>query len=540
MLLRLVRCFVVLPLLSAAAVSRAETRSYALVIGNNAPPSEKADALESLRYADDDAVRFYRFFRHMTAESRLFTVADAETQRRFPEIAPVAEVPTLTNIREAAVRLGRQIETDRQAGHTTVAYIVFSGHGIYAENGEPMLVLMDGFMTQRVLYEEILGHLKADFQHLFIDACYAEGVVGMRGFLGREVDLQTTSLTPSERRVIASNRMSRFPGLGVFVSSSAVGETHEWSHIQSGIFSHEVLSGLSGPADVNHDGKIVYSELYAFVSAANRGINDSRGRIEVIARPPARDQNAPIVDLAAFRDMSLLFGDPSSLRHFFIELENGERYLEANLAEMSYSHIALPGSGIAYLRTGEMEARIELQAGATRNFSELQLKTNETKSKGSIEAAFSEGLFSLAYSVAYYRGFIDTSGLVPVSFDVAPLHLEKRIDPVSQKKPNRRKAPAIAGFTIAGVAAVSTALFASLSLKAKGDFDETALQRNASEANHRYVIFGNAAWISGVFIPVGVAVGLILWPYKSRDKKSRRVGLDVQPLTNSLLLHVTF
>lgn len=537
---RRVWCIVVLGLLTAAAVGRAETKTYALVIGNNALPPEKADALKALRYADDDAVRFYRFFRHITAEARLLTVADSETQQRFHELVTHAEVPTLANIREAAAQFGQQIEKDRRAGRRTVAYIVFSGHGIYSESGEPVLVLLDGFMTQGVLYDEIVRRLNADFQHLFIDACYAEGVVDARGLFGREVDAKTVALTAAERRAIVGTHTSKFPGLGMVVSTSAEQETHEWSKIQSGIFSYEVLSGLSGPADVNHDGKIVYSELSAFISAANRGINDSRGRIDVIARPPDRDQNAPIVDLAAFRDVSFLHGDPSPLRHFSIELENGERYLEANLAGMAYAHIALLGSGKVYLRTGEMEAEIMLKPGRILDFGELRFKTFETQPKGSIETALSRGLFATGYSVAYYQGFVDKSGLVSISFDVEPLNLDQRLGAVSERKLRTRKALAITSFSIVGVAAVSTAVFAALSLSSRGDFNETDLQRDASEANRRYVTFGTATWISAAFIPVGLAAGLILWPYRSHRKKRSRVGLDLHPSADSLVLNVTF
>ena len=63
------------------------------------------------------------------------------------------------------------------------------------------------------------------------------------------------------------------------------------------------------------------------------------------------------------------------------------------------------------------------------------------------------------------------------------------------------------------VAAVTTGI---LSLKAKSDFDETTQQREAHEANQRYVNFGTASLVTA-----GVAVGsaLLAWWLWPEEKK---------------------
>jgi hypothetical protein len=206
----------------AAPSGATGTRVYALIVGNNTPPAQGDGAPAPLRYADDDAFRFYQFFEHITAKVRMFTVPDPETQRRFREITAKAGLPTVTEIRRAATRFGRRIEKDRQAGFKTVVYIVFSGHGAYTENGDIALVLLDGFLTREVLYRDILGRLNADFQHLFIDACYAEGVVGTRGLFDRESaknDFQKTDLQRSAEE--ANRRYVRF-GNAVWISAGFV------------------------------------------------------------------------------------------------------------------------------------------------------------------------------------------------------------------------------------------------------------------------------------------------------------------------------
>ena len=63
-------------------------RVFALVIGyNGRPPTATDDSIQPLRYADDDALAFYQLQKEMGAEALLLTAVDAETRRRYPQIA---------------------------------------------------------------------------------------------------------------------------------------------------------------------------------------------------------------------------------------------------------------------------------------------------------------------------------------------------------------------------------------------------------------------------------------------------------------------
>ena len=79
------------------------------------------------------------------------------------------------------------------------------------------------------------------------------------------------------------------------LAHSADQQTHEWERWQGGIFTHELVSGLRGAADLNGDGAIEYSELGAFISAANSGVSDPHARLEVAVRPPRGDERAPLI-----------------------------------------------------------------------------------------------------------------------------------------------------------------------------------------------------------------------------------------------------
>ena len=81
---------VLLSALLSATPARAGTTAFALVIGNNEPPVEGPRT--TLRYADDDAVRFFQLFSRF-ADARLLTILDTQTQRRYPGLASRTEPP---------------------------------------------------------------------------------------------------------------------------------------------------------------------------------------------------------------------------------------------------------------------------------------------------------------------------------------------------------------------------------------------------------------------------------------------------------------
>ncbi len=89
-------------------------------------------------------------------------------------------------------------------------------------------------------------------------------------------------------QVMADTTLGRFHNVGAIVAAATNGQTHEWDQYHQGVFTHELLSGLRGAADVNEDSAIEYSELGAYLSAANREVPDLRARLKVITSPPRR------------------------------------------------------------------------------------------------------------------------------------------------------------------------------------------------------------------------------------------------------------
>ena len=99
--------------------------------------------------------------------------------------------------------------------------------------------------------------------------------------------------TRTLKAFLEEEQLERYPRAGVIVATSGDQETHEWSRYHGGILSHELRSALSGAADVNGDGRIEYSELRAFLAAANARVQEPRGarrrlRARARARSPPR------------------------------------------------------------------------------------------------------------------------------------------------------------------------------------------------------------------------------------------------------------
>lgn len=487
--------------------ARASPITYAVAIGNNLPPVGEDRGLPELRFADDDAVRLDAFFAHLTPHHWLLAVLDGPTQHRYPGTAARARPPTLSALREVLADLAARMRADRERGDEPTLYFSFSGHGAQASDGMAFFALVDGALTKPILYDEVFAALPAAHVHLIVDACHAEAVVGSRGLFSRERDATSQRLTQAELDgVLEASGLNRFPWVGALMASTEGTESHEWGQLEAGVFTHEVLSGLSGAADVNRDGVIEYSEVRAFVASANRELRDPRAVPQVVAVPPALDARTPLVTLAKLSDVAYLSGQLSGMGHFHVELDDGERYLDANLSPEAASRLALPADRSAYLVTADREAELRPRRETTTELSELHFRPRSRLARGSIEGAFRAALFESPFGPTYYRGFIDSAGLLSVPFPAAP--------GLSGTAGHARRPLGYVALGLGVAAAVAAAVLGGLAFGARRDFDNTNLMRPAAEAKARYELYGNSGLITlGAAVALGVSGGALLWPW---------------------------
>jgi hypothetical protein len=229
----------VLVSLCLPAPARAEkgeaTATFALVVGVNRSVDEE---LKPLRYADDDAARFFDLFRSLGARTYLLTRPDENTGRLHPQAAAEAKLPNMPAWEEVLVRLSDDMEQARAREVKTVFYFVYAGHG-NEKGGRGYITLEDGRLTGGRIAKDIVERVGAGEVHLMVDACHSYLLVDTRGPGGRRRPLHGFSKIEN---------LIRRDHVGLLLSTSSAAESHEWEAFQAGVFSHEVRSGLYGAA----------------------------------------------------------------------------------------------------------------------------------------------------------------------------------------------------------------------------------------------------------------------------------------------------
>jgi hypothetical protein len=273
------------PSSSRAGVSVRRT-AFAVVIGNNRSLGNRRP---DLHYADDDAAKYFTILQTV-APGRVSLLADFDddTARMFPEARGQSVSPTLSELQRVGRELAERVQASRNAGEVIDLYFVFAGHGDVDE-GMGFIELADSRFTSADL-EQWLRAIPFSRAHVILDSCNSFFMLGSRRPGGHYY-----ATSEDATRSLAA----RLPNVGVFLSTSAEGDSFEWSEIQSGIFSHVVRSGLLGAADANGDGAVSYQELAAFVATATGDVPNPNMRPHVFARGPGGRDDEPLMPLAS-------------------------------------------------------------------------------------------------------------------------------------------------------------------------------------------------------------------------------------------------
>ena len=302
---------------------------FAIVVTNNR--STRLDRPD-LQYADDDGARYYQLFRGVAPAEhvRLLTRFDRATASLHPELVPAAQPPRRTELIAALAEARDAVLEARRAGKHTEFYFVFAGHGD-VENGVGYLDLEDTRIDPAFLEHEVVDRVPADALHLVLDSCNSFFVVNPRKPGGRRW------ATP---RDLALGFAARHPNVGLFLSTNSEAEVYEWSEFESGIFSHEVRSGLSGAADADGDGRVSYAELAGFVDRANAKLPRSNLRPQVFQRGPNGDAGATLFSPSSAAGRHLIIGGGE--RRLWIRGAGNERLIDLHKEEAAMT-IVVPG-----------------------------------------------------------------------------------------------------------------------------------------------------------------------------------------------------
>ena len=387
------------------------SKRFALIVGvNRAATSD----LEQLRFADDDAVRHYQLLKHYTERSWLLTTMDKETQKRYPSVVRHAKAPSLSQFKKTLSTIFKAMEVAKKNGYETDFLFIYAGHGVLLSGNVGAITLLDGMLTRDFFYSNLIGKSPADFNHIIIDACNAYYFVNQRG----QWKDQSSGKVRKEKieNFFSSQELSKYPGTGVILSTSSEKETHEWSRIQGGVFSYEVRSGMLGAADVNEDLKIEYSEMKAFLEAANHRITDERAKLKVFVKAPQQDNSRPLFSLEKLSKVGFLKIPKEIGGRFYIEDSSGYRYMDFNKTTEQAVTLTLLPSNKYFLKDQEKsrEYLIEYENSKEFIFSDLQSSKFSFSGRGAVDDSFRKFLFAQPYGISFYNGIVAASGDVPV------------------------------------------------------------------------------------------------------------------------------
>lgn len=472
---------------------------FALVVGVNDSIDEE---LDSLRYADDDAARYFDLFRSLGARTYLLASLDDNTRRLHPQAAAEARKPLHQSLLETVKILSSEVNRAKEQQVETVFYFVYAGHG-NSENDKGYITLEDYRLTSGRITDQILKRVGADESHLLIDACYSYMLVYSRGPGGT-------------RRMVRG--FSELGGLGatgnvgMLLSTSSSRESHEWEAFQAGVFSHEVRSGLYGAADADGDGRVSYREIAAFVERANAAIPNERFRPRVFARPP--DGKATLIDInpALHRRLEV---EGSEHGHYLLEDKSGVRLLDFHNGPDQHLRLMRPAAaGLLYLRRLPENQEYPLPAAPdVVRLADLTAKARRSQVRGAVHHAF-EMLFSLPFG--------------PNAVEQYELPGPESITQITEQLPERpsrwREYTGWVSLGFAGAAAVGglvmTIWAADIRNNSNPDQDHrhlTALNRKIDNLNTAAVALycvSSAAIVTGLF--------LLLWP---EDQPRATVGI---------------
>jgi hypothetical protein len=246
---------------------------YAIIVGYNGGGPN----LPTLRFADDDAVRFYRWFKGLTPADHLWLLAETDAE------TAAAKPPTRSALLAAIDELKGRLK-----GHHARVFFIYAGHGLpgrfllQPESGD------EAAFTGREL-RAAFSSLDAETAVLFLDACRSQSLFAERG---------ANDFTAEVR---ALERAADSSPLGILTAASSTQSAGEAVSLGGGYFSHVLASGLAGAADADADGTVRFGELAAFVAFHTERLFGQRPWFEA----PGGDLRSPVITLAARTGLTL-------------------------------------------------------------------------------------------------------------------------------------------------------------------------------------------------------------------------------------------
>ena len=216
---------------STARPSKVGPKIWAVIIGVSS-----YDHMPVLRYPDDDAYRIYAFLK----SNEGWALPDDQVRILVDEDATHQQITSTMR------------DLFGKAGKEDLVFLYFSGHGL---PGAFLPIDYNG-MNNQLFHDEIngiLGQSDAKLKLCIADACHSGSLLAMRG------------TDPQMLTQLYENFAQSEEGTALIMSSKSNETSLESSGLRQGVFSHFLIRGLKGEADINIDRKVSVRELYDFV-----------------------------------------------------------------------------------------------------------------------------------------------------------------------------------------------------------------------------------------------------------------------------------
>jgi len=203
--------------------------------------------IPSLSYGAADAEGIVSMLKQQ--EGRLFREVHSRLITDHSSIAPTA-----ANILD-------NLDFLKQAGQHDVVLLFIAGHGINDDRGEFFFLPTDAVIqedgrirrSRSISWRDIQSTLDLPSRKLiFVDTCHSADLGGKKKTRGVDNDRLVKEIQSANAVIFTSSRGSELSQ-----------ESETWGH---GIFTHALLDGLNGDADLIKDKKISMKELDAYVS----------------------------------------------------------------------------------------------------------------------------------------------------------------------------------------------------------------------------------------------------------------------------------
>lgn len=201
-----------------------------------------------LRYTDDDAYRMYAFLKSpeggALSDEQITVLVDEEANKE--------------NI------LSKMNYIFGKAGPNDLVMLYYSGHGL---KGSFLPIDFDGY-NNKLMHSEInaiMENSRAKYKLLLADACYSGSLFTMR-----------SAEVPDAIQTYYSTLAEAGSGTALIMSSKSEETSLESSEVRQGVFTHFLMRGLKGEADLDGDKIVNINELFDFVYENVRNYSGNR------------------------------------------------------------------------------------------------------------------------------------------------------------------------------------------------------------------------------------------------------------------------